>query len=78
MRAVVLISIYTINNVRNIERERRTCARARARMHVRVRRDGVSFTNGKAAATFSQTFYTCGFHSPLRPCDWFGLYESVV
>jgi len=36
------------------------------------------FYERKATATFSQTFYTCGFHSPLRPCDWFGLYESVV
>lgn len=75
IRALASISECTTNNARNDERERRRCARAR--MHVRVR-DGVSFTNGKATATFSRTFYTCGFHSPLRPCDWFDLYESVV
>lgn len=53
------------------ERERRACARTciYARREFYERDDG---------ATFSQTFYTCGFHSPLRPCDWFGLYESVV
>lgn len=58
---------------RERERKEGVCARTCACV-----RDGVGFTNGKSAVTFSQTFYTCGFHSPLRPCDWFGLYESVV
>lgn len=62
MRAIASISICTfrtIDNVRNDERERRTCAQARARarerVHVRVR-DGVSFTNGKATADFLANF----------------------
>jgi len=64
-----------INNGRNDERERRRGRRRRRRVcasastRACVRAYGVSFTNGKAMATFSRTFYTCGFHSPLRPCD---------